>query len=48
MEDICEETSTDIDSCDAKDPLAVVEYVEDMYAYYKKMEVNMGWTLART
>lgn len=42
MEDIFEETSKDIDGCDSKDPLAVVEYVEDLYAYYKKMEVNFG------
>ncbi|KAH6797035.1 Cyclin B2 [Perilla frutescens var. hirtella] len=38
MEDIFEETSTDIDDCDAKNPLAVVDYVEELYAYYKKME----------
>lgn len=38
MEDIFEETIMDIDSCDAKNPLAVVDYVEDLYAYYKKME----------
>ncbi|XP_057804773.1 G2/mitotic-specific cyclin-2-like [Salvia miltiorrhiza] len=38
MEDIFEETSTDIDGCDANNPLAVVDYVEDLYAYYKKME----------
>ncbi|KAL8532121.1 hypothetical protein ACS0TY_008656 [Phlomoides rotata] len=38
MEDIFEETGTDIDGGDATDPLAVVEYVEDLYAYYKKME----------
>ncbi|CAA3029959.1 G2 mitotic-specific cyclin-2-like [Olea europaea subsp. europaea] len=38
MEDIFEETIMDIDSCDAKNSLAVVDYVEDLYAYYKKME----------
>ncbi|CAA0836797.1 Cyclin-B2-3 [Striga hermonthica] len=38
MEDIFEETVADIDGGDVKDPLAVVEYVEDLYAYYKKME----------
>ncbi|KAJ0041336.1 hypothetical protein Pint_28645 [Pistacia integerrima] len=38
MEDIDEEPVVDIDGCDAKNPLAVVEYVEDLYAYYKKME----------
>ncbi|XP_044460951.1 G2/mitotic-specific cyclin-2-like [Mangifera indica] len=38
MEDINEEPIVDIDGCDAKNPLAVVEYVEDLYAYYRKME----------
>ncbi|KAI9165784.1 hypothetical protein LWI28_020353 [Acer negundo] len=39
MEDIVvEESIVDIDSCDAKNPLAVVEYVEDLYAHYRKME----------
>lgn len=42
MEDIFEETGTDIDGCDAKNPLAVADYVEDLYAYYKKMEVKKG------
>lgn len=41
MEDIAEEPIVDIDSCDAKNPLAVVEYVEDLFAYYRKMEVNI-------
>lgn len=40
MEDIFEETVLDIDGGDAKDPLSVVEYVEDLYASYKKMEVR--------
>ncbi|KAK6150300.1 hypothetical protein DH2020_015232 [Rehmannia glutinosa] len=40
MEDIFEETVVDIDGGDAKDPLAVVDYVEDLYAYYKKMECS--------
>ncbi|CAN4116724.1 unnamed protein product [Withania somnifera] len=39
MDDIFEETAIDIDSDDAKNPLAVVDYVEDLYAYYSKMEV---------
>lgn len=39
MEDIFEEPVLDIDGCDAKDPLAVTDYVEDLYAYYRKMEV---------
>uniref|UniRef100_A0A2C9WL48 B-like cyclin n=1 Tax=Manihot esculenta TaxID=3983 RepID=A0A2C9WL48_MANES len=38
MEDIIEEPILDIDGCDAKNPLAVVDYVEDMYAYYRKKE----------
>ena len=40
MEDIVEEPIVDIDGRDAKNPLAVVEYVEDLYAYYRKMEVH--------
>ncbi|THG17305.1 G2/mitotic-specific cyclin-1-like isoform X1 [Camellia sinensis] len=40
MEDIFEEPVMDIDSCDAKNPLAVVDYVHDVYVYYRKMEVN--------
>ncbi|KAL3527286.1 hypothetical protein ACH5RR_011942 [Cinchona calisaya] len=38
MEDIFEETIEDIDKCDAKNPLAVADYVEDLYAYYRRME----------
>ncbi|KAK2966856.1 hypothetical protein RJ640_027815 [Escallonia rubra] len=38
MEDIFEEPIMDIDSCDAKNSLAVVDYVEDLYGYYRKME----------
>lgn len=38
MEDIAEEPVVDIDSCDAKNPLAVVDYIEDLYSYYRKME----------
>ena len=40
MEDIVEEASVDIDGCDARNPLAVVDYVEDLYAFYRKMEVH--------
>ena len=40
MEDIAAKPIVDIDACDAKNPLAVVEYVEDLYAYYRKMEVH--------
>ncbi|KAM5546949.1 hypothetical protein ABKV19_001468 [Rosa sericea] len=38
MEDIVEEPLVDIDSSDLKNPLAVVEYVEDLFTYYRKME----------
>lgn len=40
MEDIDEDPVFDIDSCDAMNHLAVSEYVEDLYAYYRNMEVN--------
>ncbi|KAF9682094.1 hypothetical protein SADUNF_Sadunf05G0072600 [Salix dunnii] len=39
MEDITEESILNIDDSDAKNPLAVVDYVEDLYDYYRKMEV---------
>ncbi|KAI7738374.1 hypothetical protein M8C21_008437, partial [Ambrosia artemisiifolia] len=38
MEDIFEEPVIDIDACDVGNHLAVVEYVEDLYASYRKME----------
>ncbi|KAK6924565.1 Cyclin, N-terminal [Dillenia turbinata] len=38
MEDIFEEPVMDIDACDIKNPLAVVDYVGDIYAHYKKIE----------
>ncbi|KAL6995968.1 Cyclin-B2-4 [Sarracenia purpurea var. burkii] len=38
MEDITEEAIVDIDSKDKRNPLAVVEYIDDIYAYYKKVE----------
>ncbi|KAJ8764120.1 hypothetical protein K2173_005026 [Erythroxylum novogranatense] len=38
MEDIIEEHVLDIDGCEAKNPLAVVDYVEEVYAYYRRME----------
>ena len=46
MEDLEEEPIPDIDSCDAKNPLAVVEYVEDIYNFYRQIEVNFysRWT----
>lgn len=41
MEEIDEEESVvDIDSADKNNPLAVVEYIDNIYAYYKKTEVN--------
>ncbi|XP_022133019.1 LOW QUALITY PROTEIN: G2/mitotic-specific cyclin-2-like [Momordica charantia] len=40
MEDIEEEAVIDIDSRDTKDPLAVVEYIDELYAYYRKAEVS--------
>lgn len=41
MEDIFEENIIDIDGDDAKNPLAVVEYVQDLFASYRKMEVSL-------
>ncbi|KAE9596550.1 hypothetical protein Lal_00007819 [Lupinus albus] len=38
MEDIIEEPLLDIDSSDANNPLAVVDYIEDLYAHYRKIE----------
>ncbi|XP_031116865.1 G2/mitotic-specific cyclin-2-like [Ipomoea triloba] len=39
LEDISEEEAVmDIDSCDMNNPLAVNEYVEDLFAYYRKVE----------
>lgn len=40
MEDVVEEAFVDIDSCDKKNPLAVVEYIDDLYNFYKKAEVE--------
>ena len=39
MEDISEEPVLDIDSGDKSNPLAVVEYIDDIYTYYKRVEV---------
>lgn len=39
MEDV-EEPVMDIDTCDRNDPLAVVEYIDDIYCFYKKNEVK--------
>lgn len=41
MEDLEEDTAVpDIDSFDSKNPLAVVDYVEDIYNFYRKDEVK--------
>lgn len=37
MEDV-EEPVLDIDACDREDPLAVVEYIDDIYCFYKGIE----------
>lgn len=39
MEDV--EEDMDIDSCDVKNELAVVEYVDAIYSFYRKSEVSM-------
>ncbi|KAL5699910.1 hypothetical protein ACHQM5_025438 [Ranunculus cassubicifolius] len=41
MEDAVDESVMDIDSDDADNPLAVVEYVDDIYSHYKKTEVKI-------
>lgn len=41
MEDIFEDPVMDIDGCDAKNALAAVDYVDDLYVYYRKMEVKL-------
>lgn len=38
MEDIAEEPIMDIDSCDKKNPLAAVEYIDDLQRFYEKAE----------
>lgn len=42
MEDLTEEPVLDIDSSDKKNQLAVVEYIDDLYTYYKKVEVRQN------
>lgn len=39
MEDIAEGPFLDIDNGDKKNPLAVVEYIDDLYKFYRKAEV---------
>ncbi|RWW79792.1 hypothetical protein BHE74_00011899 [Ensete ventricosum] len=41
MEDLVINTIPDIDGCDLDNPLAVVEYVEDIYTFYRKTEVSI-------
>lgn len=41
MEDIDGEGVLDIDGCDANNALAVVEYIEDLHSYYRKIEVTV-------
>ncbi|KAF3446895.1 hypothetical protein FNV43_RR12075 [Rhamnella rubrinervis] len=38
MEDLAEEPVVDIDSSDKNNQLSVVEYIDDLYTYYKKVE----------
>ncbi|KAF9616524.1 hypothetical protein IFM89_029985, partial [Coptis chinensis] len=38
MEDVLPDPIIDIDSCDSNNPLAVVEYIKDIYSYYRKTE----------
>ncbi|KAJ6684624.1 CYCLIN-B2-3-RELATED [Salix purpurea] len=40
MEDVEEEPVMDIDGCDKKNPLAVAEYIDDLYNFYKKAEIS--------
>ncbi|KAJ0475815.1 hypothetical protein HanHA300_Chr13g0470011 [Helianthus annuus] len=45
MEDSSEESIVDVDVCDVGNQLAVVEYVKDLYAYYRSMEsCSLGFT----
>lgn len=42
MEDAMEDdTVLDIDGSDRENPLAVVEYIDDLYNFYKKTEVAL-------
>uniref|UniRef100_A0A453TB43 Uncharacterized protein n=5 Tax=Aegilops tauschii TaxID=37682 RepID=A0A453TB43_AEGTS len=38
MEDTEEEEMPDIDSCDVGNSLAVVEYVDEIYSFYRRTE----------
>lgn len=46
MEDVAEEPVTDIDSCDKGNQLAVAEYIDDLYKFYKKAEVIKSFHFA--
>lgn len=39
MEDIFEDFILDIDGCDEKNFFVVIDYVDEFYFYYRKMEV---------
>lgn len=41
MEDFVEELVVDIDSSDKQNSLAVVEYIHELYAFYKTTEVKI-------
>lgn len=41
MEDVAEELLMDIDGRDNKNPLAVVEYINDLHNFYMKAEVSL-------
>ncbi|PHT52611.1 Cyclin-B2-4, partial [Capsicum baccatum] len=45
MEDVENWSVVDIDSSDKKNELTVVEYIDDIYAYYKKAEVYYKFEL---
>ena len=47
MEDINEEMILDIDSNDANNSLAVVEYIEDLYSYYRQVEVPFSQNFSK-
>ncbi|XP_058098523.1 G2/mitotic-specific cyclin-2-like isoform X2 [Magnolia sinica] len=40
MEDIVPEPMLDIDSCDSNNPLAVIDYVKDIYTFYRQAEAS--------
>ncbi|XBH90464.1 hypothetical protein VPH35_082122 [Triticum aestivum] len=45
MEDTEEEEMHDIDSCDFGNSLAVVEYVDEIYSFYRRTEVHYKFEL---